>query len=90
RPGAGNHCRPVAGQDSRPGEAWLLSPELVSISYAATELDLFEPVARQVGPAAYKVGPRNSEWVATLYLAQPVRQGAGGIWVITRTGSPAG
>jgi hypothetical protein len=70
-------------------QAWLLSPELVSISYAATELDLFEPVAHQVGPAAYKVGPRNSEWVATLYLTQPVRQGAGGIWVITRTGSPA-
>ena len=70
-------------------QAWLLSPELVSISYGATELDLFEPVARQVGPAAYKVGPRNSEWVATLYLAQPVRQGPGGIWVVTRTGSPA-
>ena len=70
-------------------QPWLLSPEQVSISYAATELDLFEPVARQVGPTAYKVGPRNSEWVATLYLAQPVRQGPGGIWVVTRTGSPA-
>jgi hypothetical protein len=46
-------------------------------------------VARQVGPTAYEVGPRNSEWVATLYLAQPVRQGAGGIWVVTRPGSPA-
>jgi hypothetical protein len=70
-------------------QPWLLSPEQVSISYAATELDLFEPVARQVGPTAYTVGPRNSEWVATLYLIQPVRQGPGGIWIVTRTGSPA-
>jgi hypothetical protein len=43
-----------------------------------------------VGRAAYEVGPRDSEWVATLYLAQSVRQGAGGIWVVTRTGNPAG
>jgi hypothetical protein len=71
-------------------ESWALSPELVSTSYAAAELNLFEPVARKVGPAAYEVGARNSEWVATLHLAQPVRQGTGGIWVITRTGKPAG
>jgi hypothetical protein len=71
-------------------EPWALSPELVSTSYAAAELNLFEPVARKVGPAAYEVGARNSEWVATLHLAQPVRQGTGGIWVVTRTGKPAG
>jgi hypothetical protein len=28
--------------------------------------------------------------VVTVYLAQPVRQGAGGIWVVTRTASPEG
>jgi hypothetical protein len=71
-------------------ESWVLSPELVSTSYAAAELNLFEPVARKVGRAAYEVGARNSEWVATLHLAQPVRQGASGIWVVTRTGKPAG
>jgi hypothetical protein len=38
-------------------QPWLLSPELVSTSYAAAELDLFDPVARQVRPAAYEVGP---------------------------------
>jgi hypothetical protein len=69
---------------------WLLSPELVATSYGAAELDLYKPVARRVGPNAYEVGATSSEWVAKLYLAQPVRQGAGGIWVITRTGSPAG
>jgi hypothetical protein len=43
-----------------------------------------------VGPAANDVGTRNTEWVATQYLAQSVRQGAGGVWVITRTANPAG
>jgi hypothetical protein len=49
-----------------------------------------QPIARRVGPNAYEVGATGSEWATKLYLAQPVRQGAGGIWVITRTGSPAG
>ena len=71
-------------------QPWLLSPELVATSYGAAELDLYEPVARRVGPSAYEVGATDSEWAARLYLAQPVRQGAGGIWVITRTTSPAG
>jgi hypothetical protein len=71
-------------------QPWLLSPELVSTSYAASELGLYQPVARRVGPNAYEVGATGSEWATKLYLAQPVRQGAGGIWVITRTGSPAG
>jgi hypothetical protein len=71
-------------------QPWLLSPELVATSYGATRLDLYQPVARRVGPNAYEVGATGSEWVAKLYLAQPVRQGAGGVWVITRTASPAG
>ena len=71
-------------------QPWLLSPELVATSYGAAELGLYQPVARRVGPNAYEVGATGSEWVAKLDLAQPVRQGAGGIWVIIRTGSPAG
>jgi hypothetical protein len=71
-------------------QPWLLSPALVSTSFAAAKYGLGDPVTRKVGPAAYEVGERNSEWVATLYLAQPVRQGAGGVWVITRTANPAG
>ena len=71
-------------------QPWLLSPELVATSYGAAELGLYQPVARRVGPNAYEVGATGSEWAAKLYLAQPVRQGPGGIWVITRTGSPAG
>ena len=71
-------------------QPWLLSPELVATSYGAAELDLYQPVARRVGANACEVGATGSEWVAKLYLAQPVRQGAGGIWVITRTTSPAG
>jgi hypothetical protein len=71
-------------------QPWLLSPELVATSYGAAELDLYQPVARRVGHNAYEVGATGSEWAAKLYLAQPVRQGAGGVWVITRTTSPAG
>jgi hypothetical protein len=71
-------------------QPWLLSPQLVSTSYATAEYGISDPVARKVGPAAYDVGARNSEWVATLHLAQPIRQGAGGVWVITRTANPAG
>jgi hypothetical protein len=71
-------------------QPWLLSPELVSTAYATAEYGIADPVARKVGPAAYDVGARNSEWVATLHLAQPIRQGAGGVWVITRTANPAG
>jgi len=71
-------------------QPWLLSPELVATSYGAAELGLYQPVARRVGANAYEVGATGSEWVAKLDLAQPVRQGAGGVWVITRTGSPAG
>jgi hypothetical protein len=71
-------------------QPWLLSPELVATSYGAAELGLYQPVARRVGTNAYEVGATGSEWVAKLDLAQPVRQGAGGVWVIARTGSPAG
>jgi hypothetical protein len=71
-------------------QPWLLSPEQVATSYGAAELGLYQPVARRVGANAYEVGATGSEWVAKLHLAQPVRHGAGGIWVITRTGSPAG
>jgi hypothetical protein len=68
-------------------QPWLLSPELVSTSYAAAELGLYEPVARRVGRNAWQVGARNSEWAATLYLDQPVRRGADGVWVVARVGS---
>lgn len=89
-----------SGRSSRPGcsrpaptpghQPWLLSPELVATSYGAAELGLYQPVARRVGANAYEVGATGSEWVAKLDLAQPVRQGAGGVWVVTRSGSPAG
>jgi hypothetical protein len=71
-------------------QPWLLSPELVAASYGAAKAEMGDPVTRKVGRAAYDVGERNSEWAVTVYLAQPVRQGTGGIWVVTRTGSPEG
>ena len=70
-------------------QPWLLSPELVAASYGAAKAELGDPVTRRVGPAAYDVGGRSSEWVVTVDLAQPVRTGAGGIWVVTRTTNPA-
>jgi hypothetical protein len=61
-------------------QPWLLSPEQVATSYGAAELGLYQPVARRVGPNADEVGATCSEWVAKLHLAQPVRQGAAGVW----------
>jgi hypothetical protein len=69
-------------------QPWLLSPERVAVSYAASELGLYQPVARRVGPGTYQVGATGSEWAAVLRLAQPVRHGPGGIWVVTRVGEP--
>jgi hypothetical protein len=83
-------ARVLQGRADAGHQPWLLSPELVATAYGAAELDLYQPVARRVGPDAYEVGATGSEWVARLFLAQPVRQGAGGIWVITRTASPEG
>jgi hypothetical protein len=71
-------------------QPWLQSPEQVALAYARAELRFFDPVTRRIAPATYDVGPRNSEWAATLRLAQPVRHGAGGIWVVTRIASPEG
>jgi hypothetical protein len=67
-------------------QPWLLSPERVATSYAAAELGLYQPVTRRVAANTYQVGATGSEWAATLRLAQPVRQGPGGIWVVTRVG----
>ena len=69
---------------------WLLSPEQVALAFASAEMHFLDPVTRRIAPATYDVGQRNSEWAATLHLAQPVRQGAGGIWVVTRIASPEG
>jgi hypothetical protein len=69
---------------------WLLSPEQVALAFARAEMHFLDPVTRRIAPATYDVGQRNSEWAATLHLAQPVRQGAGGIWVVTRIASPEG
>jgi hypothetical protein len=71
-------------------QPWLLSPRLVSVAFAKAEMRFHDPVTRQLGPAVYDVGERNSEWAATLHLAQPVRQGPGGIWVVTQVASPEG
>jgi hypothetical protein len=71
-------------------QPWLLSPEQVALAFARAEMHFPDPVARRIAPATYDVGARNSEWAATLRLAQPVRHGAGGIWVVTRIASPEG
>jgi hypothetical protein len=82
-------ARELQGGADAGHQPWLLSPELVAASFAAAQSGLVDPVARQVGSAAYQVGARGLEWVATVHLAQPVRRGAGGVWVVTRTANPA-
>jgi hypothetical protein len=71
---------------SRPDRRTAPPRELGATSYAA-ELGLYEQEARWVGPTAYRVGASDSEWAATLYLAQPIPQGIGGMWIVTKVGS---
>jgi hypothetical protein len=68
-------------------QPWLLSPELVSTSYARREAWPVSPGGAPGGPTAYQVRADHGEWEATLQLAQPVRHGAGGVSVVTLVGS---
>ena len=60
-----------------------------STSYGAADSACTSP--SPVGSAPTPMSGRDRlEWVAELDMAQPVGQGAGGVRVITRTGSPVG
>lgn len=65
-------------------QPWLLDPRQVASAFASEVLGWVRPVSRQTGPGTVTVTWSGSEDVVRAELAQPVRQGSAGIWMITR------
>jgi hypothetical protein len=67
-------------------QPWRTSAVYVVTVYA--ELVLLpgpeHPIVRQVDPHTFEVSTPGGKVIATVQVTQPVRQGPGGIWVITR------
>ncbi|SFO29697.1 hypothetical protein SAMN05216207_104229 [Pseudonocardia ammonioxydans] len=92
RNGAGTPIWPAADsaaaqrmqqQADRGGDPWLLDPEEVTISYVGAELGFRDPSLSRLAPGTYAVSDGRSPARATVTLEQTVRQGPGGIWLVT-------
>jgi hypothetical protein len=68
-------------------QPWLLDAATVAVSYAGAELGWQDAGIEQVQPSTYRVTDPASGARAELALAQPARQGEGGIWAVVRAGS---
>jgi hypothetical protein len=68
---------------------WLLEPTAVASFYASAVLGWQDATVEPVRPDAYWVTDPVSGTMAELTLTQPVREGEGGIWAVTRAGSVA-
>jgi hypothetical protein len=68
-------------------QPWLLDAATVAVSYAGAELGWQDPGIEQMQPSTYRVTDPASGAQAELALAQPARQGEGGIWAVVRAGS---
>jgi hypothetical protein len=68
-------------------QPWLLDAASVAVSYAGAELGWPDTGIEQVQPSTYRVTDPASGARAELALAQPARQGEGGIWAVVRAGS---
>ena len=71
-------------------QPWRLSPAGVARSYAEAVLlpGPAQASVRRTNPHTVAVRDPNGTLIATVDLAQPVKRGFGGIWVITRVGRP--
>lgn len=65
-------------------QPWLLDQRQVVSSFAMSVLGWAHPATRQSGPHTVRVTWSGTPDVVRAELAQPVRQGPGGIWMITR------
>jgi hypothetical protein len=68
-------------------QPWLLDAASVTVAYAQAELGWQDAGIDEVQPSLYRVTEPASGAHADLTLAQPVRQGSGGIWAVVRAGS---
>lgn len=66
---------------------WMLDPAAVASFYASAVLGWQDATVSEAQPSTYVVTDPASGARALLVLAQPARQGEGGIWAVTRAGS---
>lgn len=64
-------------------EPWLLDPTEVATSYSGVVLNYRDPAVFPIRPGVVDVQDGASRAKATITLAQTVRQGDGGIWLVT-------
>jgi hypothetical protein len=64
-------------------QPWLLAPEQVVAAYAKAKLSWDNPQVHPVTATVYEVRQPGSTGWALVQVAQPVRQGSDGIWVVT-------
>jgi hypothetical protein len=69
---------------------WMVDPATVVESFAAAELGWEEPVVEPLAVATYRVTDSATGVAATVDVAQPAREGSGGIWAVIRLGSGGG
>ncbi len=64
-------------------QPWLLDPVEVAVSYAGSELGYGNPGVFPIAPGRVDLQDGRSAAKATVTLAQTVRRGDGGIWLVT-------
>jgi hypothetical protein len=67
---------------------WIVDPIAVASSYANAVNGWQDPVAEEIGPSIYRVTDTATGVALDLEIAQPARQGEGGIWAVIRTLMP--
>lgn len=77
-------ARTLQQQVDRGGEPWLLDPEEVAVSYAGVELGYRDPTVVVLAPGRVDLQDGRSRAQALVTLQQTVREGPGGIWLVTR------
>ena len=65
-------------------QAWLLDPRQVASAFASSVLGAVRPTTTQPRPRIVLLTWSGSRDVVRTELAQPVSQGSGGVWMITR------
>ncbi len=64
-------------------QPWRCGPDRLVTLYAQQVLHVAQPVVRRVDPVTFSVTRPGQGLIATVTVAQPIRHGSCGIWVIT-------
>ncbi|MBP2369407.1 hypothetical protein [Pseudonocardia parietis] len=71
-------------QADRGSDPWLLDPEEVTLSYVGAELGYRDPTLTRLDTGTFAASDGRSPARTTVTLEQTVRQGPGGIWLVTK------